>query len=340
MNVRILREAGGLGDVLCTFPVARAVKGKWPDATLYYFCLEDYGDVIAHCDDVDEFVPVSMQRRRPRDTEPDPERYPYLAGPDLPEFDVTIDCWCPAFRYEREHSEKIARNRVESFCAAGDLTPSDYCPRFTITAEEKAWALGWCEAQGFDRRSMIGLQPVSLGARRDWPFERWVKLAEALLAHGAAVLVYHSFFSKVKDVPGRKVTGLPIGKATAVLAECDAVVAPDSGFFHLSAAVGVPAVGLFGSTSADQIAKFYPLARTIWPKDEPRKKSCKVPCHSFQWCGCDDECHRNGCEVLAKITVEQVLDMLASIRKRQTPDRQAQRQPSPHRRHRLIQVGG
>jgi len=42
MNVRILREAGGIGDILCTLPVARAVKENWPDAKVYYFGLRDY----------------------------------------------------------------------------------------------------------------------------------------------------------------------------------------------------------------------------------------------------------------------------------------------------------
>jgi len=145
MNVRILREAGGLGDVVCTLPVARAAKEKWPDAKIYYFCLEDYRDVAEHCPDIDVFVPVPMEGRRPRDRAPDPAKWPYLAGEGLPEFDVTLDCWCPAFQYEKQKGHNIDRSRIESFCGANGLEPSDYLPRYVVRPEERAWARGWIE---------------------------------------------------------------------------------------------------------------------------------------------------------------------------------------------------
>jgi len=140
MNVRILREAGGIGDILCTLPVARAVKEKWPDAKVWYFGLRDYREVQEHCPDVDVLVPVECQGRRERDTAPDPKLHSYLAAPGLPAFDVTIDLWCPAARYEREKSDRLDRNRIESFCAAAGLTPSDYMPRYVVRDEERAWA--------------------------------------------------------------------------------------------------------------------------------------------------------------------------------------------------------
>ena len=323
MNIRILREAGGLGDVVCTLPVARAAREKWPDATIYHFCLDDYRDVIEHCPYVDVFVPVPMEGRRPRDQEPDATLYPYLATDALPGpvrrslgeggFDVTIDCWCPAYLYEKASAPKIKRSRIESFCIANDLSPSDYCPHYAVTPEEQAWAKGWIEGQAFDRKRVIGLQPYSLNKRRDWPPEKWILLSNALQEQGATVLVFHSYHEKVKDIPGRKVTGLPMHKAAAIIAQCDCMVTPDSGLFHLSAAVDVPAVGLFGSTHGHQITKHYPKHKVIWPVDVPRKKRCKSPCISFQWCGCDNECHKNGCEILTRIEVQDVLDIVEQL---------------------------
>ena len=315
MNIRILREAGGIGDVVCTFPVARAAKERRPEAKLYYFGLEDYRDLVEHCPDVDVFVPVPAKGRRPRDRKPDAALYPYLAGDGLPRFDVTVDCWCPAFRYERARGPDVSQSRIESFCDANDLKPSDYCPHYVVTDEEKAWAKGWVEAQGFDRKPIVGLQPFSTNNRRDWPLANWIALAQALFKQGAVVLVFHSFFGKVRDVPGRKVTGLPLWKVAAILTECDCVVTPDSGLFHLAAAVETPALGLFGSTSAEQTAKHYPLHKTIWPKDEPREKECRTPCYCFEWCGCDEACAENGCEILSKITVPDVLEAVTPMLK-------------------------
>ena len=308
MNVRILREAGGIGDILCTLPVARAVKEKWPDAKVYYFGLRDYREVQEHCPDVDVLVPVECQGRRERDTAPDPKLHSYLAAPGLPAFDVTIDLWCPAARYEREKGEHLDRSRIESFCAAAGLTPSDYVPRYIVREEERAWAKTWLGADV--KRPVIGLAPFCTNnIRRDWPLPRWVELAKALGGQGMTVLVFHTWFSAVADVPGRKVIGIPVWQLGALVAECDLVVTPDSGLFHLSAAVHVPAIGLFGSTHADQISKHYPLHKTIWPRDgEKRAHKCKPPCMMFEWLGCDNQCRTQGCEVLQKITTEEVLN--------------------------------
>ena len=49
------------------------------------------------------------------------------------------------------------------------------------------------------------------------------------------------------------------------------------------------------------------LHKTIWPKDAPRAHKCKPPCMMFEWLGCDNQCRTQGCEVLQKITVEEVL---------------------------------
>ena len=318
MNIRILREAGGIGDVVCTLPVARAAKGKWSrdgGTKLYYFGIEDYRDLVEHCPDIDVFVPVPPKGRRPRDRVPDPAVYPYLAGNGLPEFHATLDCWCPAFRYERARGPEVSQSRIESFCDANGLKASDCCPHYVVTDGERAWARGWIEGQGFDRKPVVGLQPFSTNSRRDWPLANWIDLAQALLKQGTAVIVFHSFLRKVRDVPGRKATGLALWKVAALLAQCDCVVTPDSGLFHLAAAVETPALGLFGSTSAEQTAKHYPLHKTLWPKDEPRGKECRTPCHCFEWCGCDGECAENGCEILSKIMVPDVLDTVRPMLK-------------------------
>jgi len=101
------------------------------------------------------------------------------------------------------------------------------------------------------------------------------------------------------------------------LTQCDCVVTPDSGLFHLAAAIETPALGLFGSTSAEQTAKHYPLHKTLWPKDEPRAKECRTPCYCFEWCGCDEACAENGCEILSKIAVRDVLEALTPMLKKQ-----------------------
>ena len=49
-------------------------------------------------------------------------------------------------------------------------------------------------------------------------------------------------------------------------------------------------------------------ALIVMPRDAPRAHKCKPPCMMFEWLGCDSECRTQGCEVLQKITTEEVLN--------------------------------
>ncbi len=74
----ILREAGGIGDVVRTFPVARGLKEMHPGARVDYCCLAGYEGLVRLSPDVDRVFTVTERERRPRDATPDPARFPYL----------------------------------------------------------------------------------------------------------------------------------------------------------------------------------------------------------------------------------------------------------------------
>ena len=221
---------------------------------------------------------------------------------------MTIDLWCPAARYEREKSDRLDRSRIESFCAAAGLTPSDYVPRYVVKDEERAWAKSWLGADV--KRPVIGLAPFCTNnIRRDWPLPRWIELAKALDGQGMTVLVFHTWFSAVADVPGRKVIGVPIWQLGRA----------DGGMRRRRHARfrAVPSLGR-RPRAGHRSLRFDPrrarspsttrCTRRIWPRDAPRAHKCKPPCMMFEWLGCDNECRTQGCEVLQKITTEEVLN--------------------------------
>ena len=71
-----------------------------------------------------------------------------------------------------------------------------------------------------------------------------------------------------------KVDGLGLRQAAALASGCRALVAPDSSFVHLAAALGLPAVGLFGPTDGAVRTSDYPDVRFV---DVRRDLRC-VPC--------------------------------------------------------------
>lgn len=118
-------------------------------------------------------------------------------------------------------------------------------------------------------RPLVLLQPLSSCPAKDWPLECWCALAARLVdgSPPAAVAVTHSGpidwpdGSLLPDV--LDLCGAPLGRVAAVVAAAALTVAPDSAIFHLSAAVGAPALGLFGPTGGAEHCRWYPQARVI-----------------------------------------------------------------------------
>lgn len=103
----------------------------------------------------------------------------------------------------------------------------------------------------------VALHPGSGSPRKNWPIERWQKLAARLIDAGRSVLIVggESDTRQLDELraflPQERVrfaVGLPLPVLGAVLADCRAYVGHDSGISHLAAAAGAPCVLFFGPT--------------------------------------------------------------------------------------------
>jgi heptosyltransferase-2 len=73
----------------------------------------------------------------------------------------------------------------------------------------------------------------------------------------------------------RDLTGPDLRNAILALAAAQAAVSNDSGLLHVAAAIGTPAIGIFGPTSPWHWAPLNPIAAVIEP---PVALDCR-PCH-------------------------------------------------------------
>ena len=89
------------------------------------------------------------------------------------------------------------------------------------------------------------------------------------------------------------------------------MVAPDSGFFHLAGAQGIPTLGLFGPTNGALTGKHYPRAEHLTAS--PLGLRCRPPCYRCSERGFREDCGNEGCQVLHAITVDMVGDALVRM---------------------------
>jgi ADP-heptose:LPS heptosyltransferase len=258
-SILITRAMGGIGDLLMMTPGLHALRKKHPRERVF----------------------LAVPRRY----------FPLFQGnPDVSLLDIedgTIDFlayrkWynfsdCPAARIESRTAPKVRKSRIDIFASAmgvGMLRARmmNHRPRYFVSDDEKAYQSEFWKQHGLLGKQVIGVQVHSDEVYRDYP--HMLRLVEAL-GRSARVLAFDGD-KRPYVVEGNVtwVSGLPLRKAFALAAGCDVIVAPDSAFVHLAAALDIPCVGLFGPIDGKVRTRHYPLCEFI----DVRKQLGCMPC--------------------------------------------------------------
>lgn len=136
--------------------------------------------------------------------------------------------------------------------------------------------------QALDYRGgpLLGLHLRGSWPHKFWPTERWAAIAEMarsrwglepMLLGGPADKGDAEALLSCSAVPIIDTVGkLSLGGTIAAVERCGAVIGPDTGTIHISSALGVPTVCLFGPTSPELLRP---------PGDHVRVVIHRMPCH-------------------------------------------------------------
>jgi heptosyltransferase II len=151
---------------------------------------------------------------------------------------------------------------------------------------------------------------ASYGAAKCWPPERFAQLADRLISECGADVIFFGTPGE-KDIAARILAQMKsraislVGETSmrhlaALFSRCSAFIGNDSGAMHVAAAVGLPVIGIFGSTDPEGTAPVTPEFTLI---REP--VSCS-PCFLRQ-CPVDHRC-------MTRISADSVFQAAARIR--------------------------
>ncbi|MCC6889570.1 MAG: lipopolysaccharide heptosyltransferase II [Hyphomicrobiales bacterium] len=128
----------------------------------------------------------------------------------------------------------------------------------------------------------VVLAPGAVGPSKRWTLAGYRELAQRLSADGLQVWVIGgpdettlAQAIAAGAANARDLTGSDLRHAILALAAADIAVSNDSGLLHVAAAIGTPAIGIFGPTSAWHWAPLNPLAAVV---ETATALSCR-PCH-------------------------------------------------------------
>jgi heptosyltransferase-2 len=124
-----------------------------------------------------------------------------------------------------------------------------------VPAQARARAREVLAAAG---RPLVGIAPGATWATKRWAPERFAAVADALHAEGHGLVLVAgpgdaaasaAFRAALRAPLAADLTPLPVEVLAGAVAELELLLACDSGPVHLSGALGVPALVLFGPTS-------------------------------------------------------------------------------------------
>ncbi len=144
-----------------------------------------------------------------------------------------------------------------------------------VRDSDRSTARAMLRAQGIAPGSMLtGFNPgASYGSAKRWPPERFAGVADTLAKEfGARIAIFGApgELEIAQDVAARMTTKpavfagkTTLGQLMGLISECDLFITNDSGPMHLAAALDVPQLAIFGSTSEIATGPLSPRAHII-----------------------------------------------------------------------------
>jgi heptosyltransferase II len=290
----LIRFPNWLGDTVLALPTFRALRGAVPGAELWCLgpwvgpVLETEAGVARRLAPPGRVAARLAQARRLR-------RARFDLALILPNsFETALAGWLSGARWRVGYGE--GRRRLLTHALPSEPGPvhqvtsylrllkplgieaspvASMLPTLTVDPARRVAARRLLDEVGLPTGAhRVGLQlGATLGPAKLWPTERIAGLATQLEARGIRVVllgapqaagladaVQAAAPAPIRSLVGRDSPAL----LPALIAELDAVVGADSGPAHVAAAVGVPAVTLFGPTDPRLTAPVGPNQQALW----------------------------------------------------------------------------
>jgi heptosyltransferase II len=311
-----------IGDFVRCHSVVKVLKKRWPRRPVDILSSTLCAPLVDYMPDVRKAIVHDIPRRRLAYSEHlklakklKPENYgtalimsrkwkaalpTYLAG--IPERVGFVGEFRFGLLNDVRWGEKKLPRMIDR-CAAlalpkGAKLPKEWpLPELAIPEDEIA---AWRVRTGLKNqdRPVAALCPGAVGLGKRWPDRHYAELARRFGQMGIAVWVVGGPNEKTSaqvicgdgDRYARDLISNDLRNGILQLAAVDVVISNDSGLLHVAAAIGTPAVGLFGPTSPWHWAPLNSISATI---EAPWHKPCRT-------------CNKNDCNNIRHRTAEDV----------------------------------
>ena len=302
----LVKEVNWLGDVVMSLPALKAVRRALPQAQLAVLVKRELASFFDGSRWIDEVIPYTVSRglrgladRRAIVGQIRSRRFD-LAILFPKSFEAAF--WVTLARVPRRaglvadgrgplltHKVRPAANSVEDHqvhrylrllreTVGIDGSSDDYAP--DIHAPHLSRMRGWlAQRRRRPQTKLLALAPGAVfGPAKEWPAGHYGALIDVLAQrYGVECVLVGSTGERPKceEVVSACTAGAliaagetSVGELMALLSLCDGFAGNDSGSMHVAGALGIPTVGLFGSTNPAHTSPLGPKTRVLYHRIE------------------------------------------------------------------------
>lgn len=295
----VVRQVNWLGDLVMSLPATRSLREAFPEASITVLVKRELASFYDGAEWIDEVLSFRVERgwrgvvdqmsliRQLRQRRFDtavifprsfssalwmaaagiPRRIGYAAdGRSLLLTDAYDYAGDFLLRHQvNDHLELVRR-------AFGVEGSPDALP-IPIGAANRERMRAWLRERRRRGGTLIAMAvAAAFGPAKEWPADYYADLIDSLAADGAECVLVGAPAERERcaAVAAASRAGAvvaagetSVGELAALLSQCDAFVGNDSGAMHVAAALGVPTVGVFGSTRAWRTGPRGPRATVV-----------------------------------------------------------------------------
>lgn len=316
----LLIQLRQLGDILLTTPCIREIKRQHPDAHITFLSHPMGRLILNGCPDLDELLTYSTDslvsewqlarsiKQRKFDLVFDFMNNPrsaFYAAASMSPQRIAFHSRRRIFYTKTVQKPLTARYIVQEkfdLLRAVGLDPQDESLVLPWTESDAGPALKFFSSQGTQRRLRFILSPTHRRPDRQWPLERYAKLAEFLVRGWDAEVTWlwgpgeediAEEGVKLCEVPTRKAPKTTFREMAALIANHDCFIGNSNGPSHVAVAADTPSLQIHGPTNA---ISWCPMTERHQALSSPRRKSAPS-------------------EAINDISVDQVIEKLVAMKK-------------------------
>lgn len=267
-KILIIREVGGLGDILMHRMMFEGFQAICPDFKIVFACPAIYHDAVRDHPYLDELLDSATVNQ-----------FDYTMA-----FNTTSSCG----RYEMKLSPLSDLHRSDIWSRSCGITLKNHNMHIKLSEEELAYGRDLIsKIPGASGKPSVAFCPISAMLGKNMNRNQIGGVLEGLKRRGLAPFGLHK--STIVDIDELKypmITGLSIRQWMSVIASADYVISVDTASFHCAGGLGKPMVGVFSFADGKVYGRYYDNWELVQKHRDNGDWECG-PC--YNWSGCSKD---------------------------------------------------